>query len=105
MFGSRSEPYADIRWDCTSRMREKVILRPGVDGKDAPWGGKGKALVRLMEAGFNVPEFFAVAPAAYPGPVGEELSRALKQIGPGGEKVAVRSSASDEDGAEHSFAG
>jgi pyruvate,water dikinase len=86
-------------------MKEKVILRPGVDGKDAPWGGKGRALVRLMEAGFNVPEFFAVAPGAYPGPIGEELDRALKEIAPGGEKVAVRSSAGDEDGVEHSFAG
>ena len=35
----------------------------------------------------------------------EELAAALRELSPHGEPLAVRSSASDEDGAEHSFAG
>jgi pyruvate,water dikinase len=78
----------------------------------ADMGGKAAALARLE--GFPVPDWFVVAPAAAGDPAGslepaagvrEEITAALARLCPGGEPVAVRSSALDEDGSEHSFAG
>ena len=65
------------------------------------FGGKGAALAKLGEAGFEVPAWFAVPPEAtwHDG----ELDDALAQVGDG--PFAVRSSATMEDGAGHSFAG
>jgi phosphohistidine swiveling domain-containing protein len=64
-------------------------------------GGKGAALAKLGEAGFEVPAWFAVPPAAT-WPNGE-LDAAIATLG--GGPFAVRSSATMEDGAGHSFAG
>lgn len=81
-------------------------------------GGKGHALFQLNQAGFNVPEWFAIAPTFLQGADGSEafvrdcrftpgqleaITRALDAIG--GERFAVRSSAIDEDGQSTSFAG
>jgi len=77
----------------------------------APLGGKGHALARLGEAGFRIPEWFAVLPQACGAGFAlnpqarSEIEAALKELCPDGELVAVRSSASDEDGPDCSFAG
>jgi phosphohistidine swiveling domain-containing protein len=98
-------------------------------------GGKGRALAQLQHAGFPVPGWFAVLPGAFEasvtdiergllesamtpeaarrilqhlqpsGPVQAELAQTLARFCPNHELVAVRSSASDEDGPQHSFAG
>jgi phosphohistidine swiveling domain-containing protein len=95
-------------------------------------GGKASALSRLDAAGLPVPEWFAIAPAAFEASLDGELCEALAQgnverlrvaiaeLTPStavtqeisaaletlpGAKFAVRSSATDEDGAEDSFAG
>lgn len=66
-----------------------------------PLGGKGSALMKLMEAGFEVPKFFIV-------PVGvkidkDEIVKSVEKLG--AKKFAVRSSAMIEDGKQHSHAG
>lgn len=83
-------------------------------------GGKAGALAALQQAGLPIPAWIALAPAAFadsrpksdaldalaPAPqVLAELLPALARLCPNGELVAVRSSALDEDGAQHSFAG
>jgi pyruvate,water dikinase len=91
-------------------------MRYVVRGEDsdltAPLGGKARALAALRDAGLPIPPWFAVLPdacdPARPEPSPEllaELTAAVAELCPGGEPVAVRSSASDEDGAQHSFAG
>jgi phosphohistidine swiveling domain-containing protein len=76
-----------------------------------PIGGKARALADLKEAGFRIPPWFALAPPESAGshspapPTLESLAPALDEICPHGELFAVRSSARDEDGTEHSFAG
>src|SRR5262245_52614854 len=73
---------------------------------DAPLGGKARALAVLQRAGFPVPPWFAVLPGAMDASsLDGELSRALAELAPDRRPVAVRSSASDEDGPHHSFAG
>jgi pyruvate,water dikinase len=74
-------------------------------------GGKASALAKLTAAGLPIPEWFVLSPAAFD-QSGEllpdariELRDALKRLCPNGESTAVRSSAMDEDGASHSFAG
>ncbi len=71
-------------------------------------GGKAKALATLGEAGFRVPEWFVTLPAAQDLPP-DELASALRETVARhfalDERLAVRSSAADEDGARHSFAG
>ncbi|MEI6177763.1 MAG: PEP/pyruvate-binding domain-containing protein, partial [Verrucomicrobiota bacterium] len=64
-------------------------------------GGKGAALARLGELGFEVPAWFAVPPDAIWSE--NELKSALAILGNG--PYAVRSSGAMEDGAGHSFAG
>ena len=64
-------------------------------------GGKGTALVKLMEAGFRVPKFFIVPVDAKLDP--DEIAKSIKKLG--AKKFAVRSSAMIEDGKKHSFAG
>lgn len=64
-------------------------------------GGKGAALARLANLGFDVPAWFAVTPdTAW---TEAELTRALARLGDG--PYAVRSSGAMEDGAGNSFAG
>ena len=64
-------------------------------------GGKAAALARLSVAGFPVPEWFALTPEAYEKDL--QLADELLRLGAG--PYAVRSSAIDEDGKGHSFAG
>src|SRR5437667_10715052 len=102
---------------------------------DAPLGGKARALAALRAARLPIPPWFAVQPAAFTASLSEsqrsafesaadgaalralveqvtpspevcrELEEALARLCPDGARVAVRSSASDEDGPQHSFAG
>lgn len=64
-------------------------------------GGKGSALARLGEHGFDIPAWFAVPPDTEWSEV--ELRNAISSLGEG--LFAVRSSGVMEDGAGHSFAG
>ena len=98
-------------------------------------GGKASALASAERAGLPVPPWFVVSAAAFEASLGPEhrasleaapdhatlarlfdglslsptisaaVAEALRQLAPGGERVAVRSSACDEDGADVSFAG
>ncbi len=90
---------------------------------DPELGGKAAALASLARAALPIPPWFVLSPAAFddsardsaadapgdaprPGPgVVLELTDAVRRIAPNGELVAVRSSAGDEDGRAHSFAG
>ncbi|WP_432562671.1 PEP/pyruvate-binding domain-containing protein [Kineococcus sp. SYSU DK003] len=71
-------------------------------------GGKAAPLARLAAAGFPVPAGLVVTTAAR-GRVDEQVTAALLQalpgIAPDGELLAVRSSATTEDGADASYAG
>jgi len=98
-------------------------------------GGKARALARAQGAGLPVPAWFVLSAAAFAdslsreqraaldgaadpsararvlesvsleAPIATALADAVRRLSPNGELVAVRSSASDEDGVEHSFAG
>jgi pyruvate,water dikinase len=111
-----------------------IILDEDADVQ-APLGGKARALAALRQADLPIPPWIALRPEAFhasltpeqhqglqaardgadvrdlvehlqPCPAVEaELTAALTELCPNGQLVAVRSSASDEDGAEHSFAG
>src|SRR5262245_9694718 len=81
---------------------------------DGPLGGKARALAALRDADLGIPPWFVVTPEAcrdsgdcqtISDRVRQEIAAALADLCPTGELVAVRSSASDEDGAQHSFAG
>jgi rifampicin phosphotransferase len=71
-------------------------------------GGKAAALARLRRASLPIPPWFVIAPQAYEQRdqphVGQAIAAALRDL-PGDGPLAVRSSAVDEDGADHSFAG
>ena len=67
-------------------------------------GGKAAALSRLAESGFAPPAFFVIRAEAFDsGAPLEGLGDALAKLGTG--PFAVRSSARQEDGAQHSHAG
>ncbi|SDI70121.1 PEP/pyruvate-binding domain-containing protein [Aliiruegeria lutimaris] len=88
-----------------------LILKPEEISVETA-GGKGAALHRLSEAGFDVPAFCVVSPqachwqddcvVAQP-ELAAELQEALERLGPG--PYAVRSSGRAEDGSAHSHAG
>ncbi len=110
------------------------VLFPGLHGRHL-LGGKANALAELSKAHLPIPPWFVVSPVAFKACLNEqhyndlivaddveqihaildqlvltddfltELNAALQQLCPAGEPVAVRSSAVDEDGAQHSFAG
>jgi pyruvate,water dikinase len=111
-------------------MRMRSILWPDDPAPAARLGRKAAGLAALQRVGLPVPTWFVLAPEACPadllsvgegvsaaggrrlaaGPtlsldVTRELAQALARLCPEGELLAVRSSAVDEDGAEHSFAG
>ncbi len=84
-----------------------------ITGMDEPAGadtvgGKAAALMRLAAKGFDVPPFLVVQPSAFnargmlPAHRTALLDR-LPTLGPG--PYAARSSAREEDGANHSHAG
>ena len=117
----------------------RYIIQPtAADATRQRIGGKAAALAHLQQAGFPVPGWFALAPAAFadsldaanrehlsaacelgdeaavtaalatltPGSAATaELTWAVTALSPDGQPLAVRSSASDEDGGAHSFAG
>ena len=71
-------------------------------------GGKGAALVRLARSGFNVPRFMVIGSNAFgdKGLTEESLQALFMHLPNVGEgPFAVRSSATEEDGAAHSHAG
>jgi pyruvate,water dikinase len=84
-------------------------------GTAAEIGGKAASLASLAAARMPIPPWFAVLPPtaapagdALPPPIAAELCEALRELlreAPYGQRLAVRSSALDEDGATHSFAG
>ena len=111
------------------------IFRPGDPRAGAQLGGKARTLEALRPFSLSIPEWFVVLPQAFiaslpeaarlpfargnPGgetlrtletlkpaaAVRHELNQALSELCPPGASVAVRSSALEEDGCAHSFAG
>ncbi len=97
-------------------MSDPVLFFQRIDDQVARQvGGKGLNLGLMTRAGIDVPEGFcitadchraaraAAGPARLTGPARQRVLEAYAQLG--GGPVAVRSSATDEDGAEASFAG
>jgi len=71
-------------------------------------GNKAAMLAKLKDAGFRVPPFFVIEPKALQRPaadIGSVIDRAVQSICGIGSRLAVRSSSSEEDDAERSFAG
>src|SRR5215471_19679269 len=113
----------------------KFVVDPGEFTDLKPLGGKARALALLKDSDLRIPDWFAVLPSAceislsqerphilrghcspadvervfeglYPDQnVIKELEEALAGLCPQGQLVAVRSSAVEEDGDTHSFAG
>lgn len=108
----------------------RYIIRPGEPQTRDRIGGKAAALAALHHSGVRIPDWFVLtvdaldaccdqqdswggaAPSRDPkadltlrGAPFREFSDALAALCPHGEPVAVRSSAVDEDGSHHSFAG
>ncbi|MEP7117949.1 MAG: PEP/pyruvate-binding domain-containing protein, partial [Acidobacteriota bacterium] len=90
-------------------MSTSVIHWPADDAPVAAIGGKAAALAQLARAGFAVPAWFVVTSDAAAGgaaAIASDVAAALSQLPPSGsERFAVRSSAAEEDGTGHSFAG
>ena len=111
-----------------------LIFHAGDASSGARLGGKAQALASLHDAGLNVPAWFVILPEAFEASlsaarqkfygaksvevirsileriqpdesVRNAVSQALSRLCPDGERVAVRSSAADEDSAGYSFAG
>ncbi|MCT7373660.1 PEP/pyruvate-binding domain-containing protein [Chelativorans salis] len=85
-----------------------MIVNGSAAAEAAKIGGKAATLAALVKDGFEVPPFFTITPAAFTGTglraeARKGLIGHLEEIGPG--PFAVRSSAREEDGAEHSHAG
>src|SRR5580704_8422077 len=113
----------------------KYVIRDCNADLEAPLGGKARALAALRVADLPIPAWFVVRPEAFHDSLSDEqrhtldrgvegamlrgmvdalqpssavcadLAEALAALCPDGAPVAVRSSASDEDGVQHSFAG
>ena len=99
------------------------VIRPGESDDRSELGGKAWSLNALRDSGLPIPEWFVVSPRAFgssrspaerAGAVDDlriaedvalEVSQALRVLCPEGQRVAVRSSADEEDGARHSTAG
>jgi rifampicin phosphotransferase len=99
------------------------IIRPGESDDRTELGGKAWSLNALRDSGLPIPEWFVVSPRAFSSnrppaeravavhdlqiaeDVALELSQALSVLCSEGQRVAVRSSADEEDGARHSTAG
>src|SRR5688572_12828480 len=104
----------------------KFIAFPGQEKPSSLWGGKARGLAALHSAGFSIPAWFVLLPAAFYAslkdsasqPLAEaelsesladltmlqlvseaqaELKQALTQLCPDNQPLAVRSSALDED--------
>jgi rifampicin phosphotransferase len=91
------------------------IFIPGSDSPVASLGGKARALECLGSTGILIPEWFVVIPPwvkdspadelRMDSTLREQIIQAARSAIPGASCVAVRSSAREEDGIEHSFAG
>lgn len=94
------------------------ILHPPTAPDRARLGGKAAALAALADAGLPVPPWFVVTPEACPAGASDSpsvlkpssevvrhITATLAQLSRPGTLFAVRSSAVDEDGGAHSFAG
>jgi pyruvate,water dikinase len=70
-------------------------------------GGKAGALARLASAGLPIPEWFVVTAGREPmtPALAAEIVALARAVAPAARHFAVRSSALDEDGSGHSFAG
>jgi len=79
-------------------MSYSTLLLSEITSQDVV-GGKARGLAALIAAGFPVPEGFVVSPEATP----EEIIAAYRRVGT--PRVAVRSSAADEDSSRLSYAG
>jgi len=79
-------------------MTFSVLLLNEITDRDAV-GGKARGLAALLAAGFPVPEGFVLSPEARP----EEIIAAYRGLGT--PRVAVRSSAAEEDSSRLSYAG
>lgn len=85
------------------------LLEELTDAHKPVVGGKAVSLGKMIRAGFNVPGGFVIAAQAshryheHPQEFSQELYDAFEQLG--ADKVAVRSSAIDEDSREASWAG
>ncbi|MBL8780474.1 MAG: phosphoenolpyruvate synthase [Alphaproteobacteria bacterium] len=101
-------------------MSAPIIARAVADPPLALYGGKAVGLCRLQALGFRVPPWFVVTPRAFersaqpgqapayvaPSPeVADEIAAELARLFPPDAKLAVRSSAAEEDALGHSFAG
>jgi rifampicin phosphotransferase len=95
------------------------FIAHGLEAQNQKFGGKVRALAALKGIA-TIPAWFALAPEAFTASNGPStdpsqfrlhedviaaLEEAMTELCPNGELVAVRSSAADEDGAQHSFAG
>ena len=85
-------------------LQRGLVLTDPAAATVAGWGGKGAALARLATLGFPVPPLAAVPPGTPDDALEAAVDAALAALGRA-PFVAVRSSAADEDGAAHAFAG
>jgi pyruvate,water dikinase len=81
-------------------------------GTTAEIGGKAAALAALAATGISIPPWFAIralpldeSSETLPADLIAELGGAIGDLAPEGTRLAVRSSAIEEDSVEHSFAG
>lgn len=79
-----------------------IVPIDGLSALPAPAGGKALGLLRIVEAGLFVPRAWVLLPGAADGDL-DTLAAHLRDSGVA--RVAVRSSAPEEDGCHHSFAG
>ncbi len=84
-----------------------MMLSTDTEQAEAQAGGKGASLLRLERAGFPVPPFVLITPNDFEadGRVKSAVLGAVKDAFAPNALLAVRSSASLEDSADHSFAG
>lgn len=117
----RSHPEHPARWSllhCGEALWSTFMIIPPVPATPASVGGKGLALIKAREGGFPVPPFCILTPGSVPDNwspnraeegLSESEQAAIRVLYegslPGAATFAVRSSAIDEDGASHSFAG
>ena len=85
-------------------LASRLILTEHGAATVPTWGGKGAALARAVALGFSVPPVVAIPPETPDAALAEAVDAGLAALGRP-PFVAVRSSAAEEDGAAHAFAG